>query len=293
MSEGKQKLLLIDSNYLCHYCAYSSRTFSHNGNPTGVIFSFLRQVLGIAKRFTSRRFAFAWDSRKSIRRVSYQAYKQNRNDRQKSLEERELETLERGQFEGLRKKVLPELGFRNLFFQIGFEADDLIASIVLNERKREEIVIVGADNDLYQLLDSKVSMYKPREKTLYTVKDFKEEWGIIPNQWPSVKSIAGCSGDNVQGVPGVGERTAIQYLLGQLRGDSKKAVAIRNSGDMIDRNASLVTLPLVGTKKFELVKNEVFYLNDFFDVVGQYGLNSFRSDETVKAWRESFEMRSR
>lgn len=292
-------LILVDSNYLCHYCAFSSRGFSHNGNPTGVIFSFLRQVLGLAKRFKTHRFAFAWDSRKSVRRISYQRYKQNRVEKQKTEEERELEATERQQFQELRLRVLPKLGFRNQLFQVGYEADDIIASVVHTVNSRidreadyEEIVIVAADNDMYQLLQNKVSMWRPREKALYTLWDFREEWGVLPYQWSTVKSIAGCSGDNVEGVAGVGEKTAIQYLKGELRGDSKKAISIRDSKEVIDRNFALVHLPLAGTKTFGLAE-DVFYLNDFYDVVAEYGLKSFRDPDSVGAWRECFGMRGR
>lgn len=285
-------LLIIDSNYLCHYCAYSSRSLTYGGQATGVIFSFLKQVLSLAKRFKTDRFAFAWDSRKSIRRISYPAYKQNRVDHQKSLEEREVEAIERQQFQELRTKVLPAIGFHNQLFQVGIEADDIIASVAYNE-SFEQVVIVGADNDLYQLLGSNTSMYKPRDKKLYEMKDFKEEWGIVPNQWPSVKSIAGCNGDNVKGVGGVGEKTAIRYLKGELKGDSKTVQAIQNSSDMIDRNAALVTLPLAGTKTFVLIVDGPFFLNDLLDVIARYGLNSFRAPETLAVWKECFNMRGR
>ena len=117
------------------------------------------------------------------------------------------------QFKQLRKRILPRIGFNNNHLQTGYEADDLIAKYVKDNA--EELVIASADNDLLQLLYFADFLNLSKNK-LITSKSFFSEYGILPAQWGMVKQIAGCSSDNVKGIQGVGEITAIKYLKGEL-----------------------------------------------------------------------------
>lgn len=238
-------LLIIDCNYLCHRARFTTGPLSYKGQATGVIFGFLNQLFTIGKETMPRNIIFTWDSRQSKRKRILSEYKGNRKKQDDDSEE-DLEATFR-QFHMLRKELLPNLGFSNNWMQVGYEADDLIAEICFT-CPEEQIVIASSDDDLLQLLTEQVSIYNLGRKEFYTEQKFIEEYGIKPSQWTEVKKIAGCSSDNVSGISGVGEKTAIKYLKDELKSNTKTFQKIQREPDIIDRNEKLVKLPFQGTK---------------------------------------------
>ena len=83
------------------------------------------------------------------------------------------------------------------------------------------------------------------------------EYGIRPNNWNAVKAIAGCSSDNIPGVKGIGEKTAIKFINGALKQTSKAYIAINEHIGLRLKNNQLVTLPFAGCKSPALMKDEV------------------------------------
>jgi 5'-3' exonuclease len=220
----------------------------------------LNQLFTLGQAVRPDEVVFIWDSRKSKRKKRYPFYK-NRDH-----EEPDLDLIAAfSQFSKLRCHILPELGFCNNFIQSGYEADDLIAKLVMEEPEPKFITASG-DQDLYQLLDrtDMYSMPKSVQIKQVTKRTFTEEYGIKPKDWVRVKQIAGCSSDTVPGIKGVGEATAIKYLLGQLKPESVKYKAIEAGRDIINRNEWLVKLPLPGTKKYEIDRSsfDKFRLRD-------------------------------
>lgn len=238
-----RKVLILDSNNIGHRAHFTTGPLSYKGRPTGVIYGFLNQLLTLAKKTTPDEVVFTWDSRKSVRKEYYPFYKENRK-KEEGPDQAMLDAF--AQFKQLRKEILPELGFANNFLQRGYEADDIIAALVQKDPKRE-FVVASSDDDLLQLLDF-CDLYNPFKNTIIRSEDFIEQYGVHPKDWAEVKKIAGCSGDGVPGVQGVGEKTAIQYLTGHLKETSKKYQAIQDAQDIIERNDWLVNLPLPGTE---------------------------------------------
>lgn len=236
--------LIIDSTNLCHIAKHAMRGLSYGERDTGVIFGFLGALLQLHKRFDyDVRFLFAWDSRHSFRRDVFPEYKARRRAAQvsKSEEERAYDESALGQMALLRKYVLPKMGFKNQWLIAGLESDDIMALLL---RKADgEVALVSTDHDLFQCLRPGVSMYNPVTKKGLTSSDFKEDWGIESHMWGQVLSIAGCDTDGVPGVAGVGLKTAIKYLKGELRGESVISVRIRESAHLVERNRKLVCLP--------------------------------------------------
>lgn len=260
------KILIIDSNYLCHRAIHTTGPLSYRGQPTGVIFGFLNQLFTLGQAVRPDEVVFVWDSRKSKRRKRYPFYK-NRGH-----EEPDPDLIAAfSQFSKLRCHILPELGFHNNFIQSGYEADDLIAKLVMEEPD-PSFVTASGDQDLYQLLDhtDMYSMPKSAQIKQVTKRTFTQEYGIKPKDWVRVKQIAGCSSDTVPGIKGVGEATAIKYLLGQLKPESVKYKAIEAGRDIINRNEWLVKLPLPGTKKYEIDRSsfDKFRLRDLCKDLG-------------------------
>ena len=114
-------------------------------------------------------------------------------------------------------------------------------------------------------------------------------FGLGPWYWGEVKAIAGCDGDNVKGIKGVGETFALKYLKGELSG--KKFEDIEKSKGVIERNRKLVHLPFRWKDKIPDCKidgEEVFKKKNFIDVFTEYDFVSFLRKEKFSKWLEIF-----
>lgn len=283
------KVIVVDSNALAYRSKYSMRGLSHEQQETGVIFGFMVEILRLAKMFETTRFVFCWDSKKSYRKEDYPKYKYKRHDKsKKTSEEIYMDQVAFLQFDMLRKYVLPMFGFRNVFLKSGYEGDDLIANIVLNNKG--EFIIVSNDEDLYQLLDH-APIYSLKHKKLFTKDDFVKEYTITPREWIDVKSIAGCHTDNVEGIKGIGEKTVIKYLKDQTKDSINQR--IENHREMIKRNRKLVKLPyrLEGEPMDKITptfKNEKFSMSRFHNLCDEFSFQSFKRSTTL--WVKTFNM---
>lgn len=289
-----EKLIIVDSNGIAYMAKYSMKGLNFDFMETGVIFGFLKQIKKIAKLFNTTKFIFCWDSKKSIRRELYPEYKSHRRAKRNERTPEEIieDNLAFQQFYLLRKNILPKIGFNNIFIRTGFESDDIIASLVFNKSlQKYDKIIVSNDEDLYQLLDS-CSMYNPKTEKIITAQTFNKEYNIFPKDWIMVKMLGGCTSDNVKGVLGVGEKTAIKYINKQLT-KGKVLDRIVNLGpEVIKQNAMLVGLPLIGTEPkggFEFKKDN-FTFDGFIDVCEQYGFQSFLKKEELTEWKNLFNM---
>jgi len=293
-------LLIIDSPALCYRAKFAMQKveLSFEEMKTEIIFNFLNQVMSLAKRFETNYFAFCWDSRKSFRRDLYPDYKYKRKE-DKTQEEKKFDSLAYTQFHRLRREVLPALGFKNNFIQTGLEADDIIASItrdiysriVINTNpNRKDITIISRDNDLYQLL-LYCNMFDFQTLKMMTDDSFAKEYKSLSSLWNMVKSIAGCTSDNVTGVEGVGEKTAIKYINHILPSHYKtfKAIESEEGQEIIRRNKELVYLPFKGTKKFP-IKRDKLYSKDFYNTFDSLGFKSFLTQESFREWEERFNL---
>ena len=284
-----RKVLIIDSNALCHRARHAMKGsgLSFEELRTDIIYSFLSQLLTISEDLECSRVVFVWDSKRNDRKRKYAWYKDRREET--DAEVQEIYNAVYPQFAKIRRRVIPKLGFKNNFIVSGFEADDLIASIVFNNPKYE-FVIASRDNDLLQLLSEKCSMYDFQSKRMKTKKTFEKEWGISPEQWSEVKAIAGCTSDTVPGVYKVGEKTAVSFLKGELKKTYKTYKAIISNKEIIDRNRPIVKLPYEGTPIIKLKnKWKLDYVN-FYAVFEEYGMNSFMRTDSVYRWQRAFDL---
>jgi DNA polymerase-1 len=236
--------LVFDCDYLCHRAFFSTGGLSHGIEPTGVVFGFLRDLRTFAWELGSTDLVFAFDSGNGLREGTYPFYKAGRRHRKLDDAAETARDGMRTQISALKQRYLPELGYNNVFFSKGYEADDVIASVVRNLPADDRAIMISADRDLYQLLSRSAAQYIPAKRHLYTARQFRAEYGIAPSQWPEVKAIAGCTSDEIPGIPGVGEKTAIDYLLGKpLRGSKRGAIDDYRAGVEYRGNLELVTLP--------------------------------------------------
>lgn len=241
--------LVIDSNNLCYRAFHSmKKTMGKADTYKSVIFGFLRDVRNLQKIHNTNDVIFAFDSEHSLRQQEFPFYRQKRREEREKLSKKDKRQLNNliYQINELHHHILPSLGFNNVFSQKGYEADDVIASIVIKWSATDTYIIVSNDRDLYQLLGY-ASIYNPIKKTKYTREDFHNEFGIMPSWWSEVKALAGCVSDSIPGVKGIGEKKAIKHLLGTYE---KKVMENNNEWR---KNIELTRLPFHGTSKFKLM----------------------------------------
>ena len=99
----------------------------------------------------------------------------------------------------------------------GYEGDDIIGTVsTLASKKRFKVSIVTSDKDMLQLVDDNISVYLTKkgvaELEKITPQKFKETYGLIPDQMRDLKGLMGDKADNIPGIPGVGEKTALKLL---------------------------------------------------------------------------------
>jgi DNA polymerase-1 len=290
--------IIIDSNGLAYRSLFSMGDLKHNQNKTGVIFGFLSEVRNLAEKFSCNQFIFCWDSKNSYRKLICPEYKENRSHLLSS--EKEILEIAYKQFNLLRDEILPNMGFRNIFIQSGYEADDLIAWIVY--RLPDNYLIATGDDDLLQLLKDHpkypIEIYNLRVKKIITEEDFTKKYGIKPIDWSIVKSIGGCSSDNIKGISGVGQESAIKYLNNNLKDGAIKKKIESIEGKKITQDCmELVHLPFVGDREISIIKDreefykdDIFYSLNFMDTFKKYGCFSFVTEDGLNRWRKSFNL---
>lgn len=249
----KTTWLLLDVNYLCYRSLFSTGGLSHKGEGTGVVFGVLRDIKNLQDLHNTDHIAFCFDYGVSFRKNIYPGYK-NRKDK---LEPHVRKDFNR-QVRKLRTEYLEEVGFKNVLYAEGYEADDIIAAVVEEYQQTDvEFIVVSADKDLYQLLTfPNVSIWHPTKDKMVTAVSFTQQWGIPPDLWVHVKAIAGCSTDTIPGVEGVGEKTAAKYVGGLPLGKATR-LKIKGMKPIWKRNLSLVKLPYPGTPVYELEADKV------------------------------------
>jgi len=253
------ELVIIDVSNIAHRARHAIHDMSYDGEQTAAQFGVLKNIMEMQELFPGCRFAFCFDGGYKNRRSIAPEYKMNRQ-KNRTPEEDELRKDVQRQIRELGQVTLPACGFRNIWRARGFEADDLIA-MACRTVPVQRIIVVSTDQDLYQLLKKKprdVSIYNPAKKKIQTAKWFRREYGICPEFWSRVKAWAGCSSDGLTGLSGVGEKTAIRFMLGLLKPGTKtfKKFQADTSWELFRRNLRVTDLPFDGCPQFELAEDE-------------------------------------
>lgn len=247
----KEKRIIFDCNALGYaaFFSYGDLEDDH-GNPTAVIFGFLRLLLTLQEKLKGDEWVFCWDSRRSFRKEVDPMYKCRRGGDDKTDEELQARRSAHEQFITVRKKVIPALGFGNNLLCPGYEGDDLMAYLVQDVDVYENI-LVTSDNDMFQCLND-CDIYHLQSKKFFTSLDFIKKFGIRVEQWAEAKAIGGCTGDDVIGIQGVADpkkntSKALTYLRGKLtKGKIKERIESAEGQSLIEKNRRLVTLPFKG-----------------------------------------------
>ncbi len=199
-----EKLFLIDGHALCYRSFFAIKGLSTSkGQPTNAIYGFLNTLKKILRDYKPQYMAVCFDSKeKTHRQKKFTEYKIQRPVMPDDLIS-QMNSI---------KEIVKAYSLTS-FECPGFEADDIIASLVYGLKKENlEIVIVSEDKDLYQLANARVKFLSTRRETLWEYEALKEELGFSPDKIVDFIALAGDKVDNIPGVHGIGEVTARNLL---------------------------------------------------------------------------------
>jgi DNA polymerase-1 len=204
----REKLLVLDGNSLMNRAFYALPPLTNSeGLNTNAIYGFVTMLLKMKEEIKPDYIVSTFDKKApTFRHDEFKDYKAGRKKMPPELAE---------QFPVV-KELLSLLAI-DIFEIEGFEADDLIGTLsVFAESKNVDVFIVTGDKDALQLAtdNTKVIITKKgiTEKEIYDKKRMMEELGITPEQFIDVKGLMGDASDNIPGVPGVGEKTALKLI---------------------------------------------------------------------------------
>ena len=247
----------------------------------------------LAIKFKTNDFILCWDSGTGHRLQRYPAYKENRAPAALSEEEKADRRERVLQGSRLTTRVIPNLGFRNSFIQPGFEADDILAYWANKLKdKGTRVIMITNDSDMYQCLND-CSIYNPTTKKSFTKVDFIKKYNVKPEQWAMAKAIGGCSGDNVEGIEGVGDpksqsSKALKYIRGELT-SGRIYERIENGEFIINRNLQLVALPYQDIPLTRMIrKRNKYNRRGFLQTFDKYHFISFLKTDSFIKWERAF-----
>lgn len=203
----KEKLVIIDGSSLLYRAFYAIPHLTDSqGRPTNAVYGFLNMLLKLYEQLDPQYVAVAFDKGKhTFRNELFDGYKATRKPAPDEL---------RPQF-ALIREVLACLGIHVLELE-GYEGDDIIGTIARHMEKTLNVAVVTGDRDALQLVDDTVTVHLTKKgitNMLAVTPDVMlAEYGYTPKQVIDMKALMGDTADNIPGVPGVGEKTALKLI---------------------------------------------------------------------------------
>ncbi|NWD76197.1 DNA polymerase I [Pseudomonas gingeri] len=199
-------LVLVDgSSYLYRAFHAMPPLTTSKGLPTGAVKGVLNMLRSLRKQYPQSPFAVVFDAKGgTFRDEMYADYKANRPSMPDDM---------RVQIEPLHASVRA-LGFPLLCVE-GVEADDVIGTLARSSAAADRPVVISTgDKDMAQLVDGHITLVNTMNETSMDVEGVKAKFGVAPEQIIDLLALMGDSSDNIPGVKGVGEKTAVALLVG-------------------------------------------------------------------------------
>ncbi|MBW0594526.1 5'-3' exonuclease [Mycoplasmopsis anatis] len=263
-SNEKNKILLVDGNYLMFqsfYGTYSPNGYimsSTKGVPTNGTHMFFMILFNLINSLNPTHIFIAFDAPGKTKR--HDIYPEYKDGRSKAPEEIFI------QFNHV-KQILSELNIQHNEL-VGYEADDLVGTLSKNLSGRK--MIYSRDKDLLQLVSKDTTVIfkdnKIKDYAIITDDNFKEIYEIQPFQIPDFKGLAGDSSDNLHGIRGIGEKTAIKLInkYGSLENilqnlnNLSPSISLKIKND-IESGIMCKKLAIINTQVQEISKNDDDY----------------------------------
>lgn len=236
----QERCVIVDGHSLMYRAFHALPPMDADGVPTNALHGFLSMLLRVFRDQRPQYCAVAFDDHTpTFRHEGYEVYKAGRSPMPDEL---------RPQFP-LIQEILQAMGIGVVILP-RWEADDILGTVSLqaNERGIEALLLTG-DRDALQLVGDNTSMLFTKrgisDTILFTPQGVKEHFGVTPEQVPDWKGLMGDSSDNIPGIPGVGEKTAVKLLdsYGSLEGVLDHADEIKGKlGEKVRDNKELARL---------------------------------------------------
>ena len=208
------KLLVLDGNSLLNRAFFGIRVLTtKDGKYTNAIFGFQNILLNLLSTHNPDAVAIAWDEKApTFRHNAFDGYKATRHGMPQELAEQMP----------VMKQLLTDLGFAQVSLA-GWEADDILGTLsAACEAAGGQTLLATGDRDSLQLVDDNTTVLLATNKETLVMDPaaIREKYGVEPIQLIEVKSLMGDSSDNIPGVPGIGEKTALALVqkFGSLEG---------------------------------------------------------------------------
>jgi DNA polymerase-1 len=228
MSQEKPLLDLIDISSYIYRAFHAIRGLTNSkGFPTNAAFGVTNMLLKVLRERQPRYLALAFDAKgPTFRHKEYAEYKAHRPPMPDDLA-MQLPYIH---------QIIAGLNLPALIKE-GFEADDIICTLVRRAKEQGfQVEIISGDKDLLPLVQDGVTMWDPMKDVRYDPQAIKEKFGLTPEELVDVRALAGDASDNIPGVPGIGEKTALKLiakyhslenLLGHVEEIKEKALKTR------------------------------------------------------------------
>lgn len=204
----ENKLAIIDGSSLLYRAFYAlpPTMTSPDGVPTNAVYGFLRMLLSLYRELDPAYVAVTFDKdRQTFRMEMYDGYKATRKPAPAELVP---------QFD-LILEVMHVMGVA-VYSLSGYEGDDVLGTLSARYEKELPVAIVTGDRDALQLASDRTTVYLMQKgissMSEMTPKAVEEKYGITPSQVIDMKALMGDTADNIPGVPGIGEKTALKLL---------------------------------------------------------------------------------
>ncbi len=230
-AEATSTIYLIDGSAYIHRAYHAVRGLSNSsGLPTNATFGFTRMLIKLMADRKPSHVAMFFDAKgPTFRHERYDQYKANRPPMPEDLV---------AQLPWIHK--VTEAFNIPIFEMQGFEADDLIGTLA---RQAEEngfrVVMVTGDKDFMQLVTDRVTIWDPMKDNVIDPAFVKDAFNLSPEQMIDVMGLSGDTADNIPGVPGVGQKTAVKLIntFGSMLGvyEGIDAITAKKQREKIDR----------------------------------------------------------
>lgn len=272
------KLVLIDGNSIFYRAFYALPLLSSPHGYSNAVYGFANILIKSIETLNPTHVAVAFDvSKHTFRNEIYADYKATRNPMPEELRS-QIPTL---------KEMLSKMNIA-YYEKEGIEGDDILGTIA--HRYNIPVVIVTGDRDCFQLVDNTTTICRTlkgvTEVKMMDEAVLKEDYGVSPAQIIELKALAGDSSDNIPGVPGIGEKTALTLL--------QKYDNIDNIYQNINEITGKLKEKLENGRQLAFVSKQLATINCNIDI--QTDLNDmvlhFPFDESVHQFFEKYQMRT-
>jgi len=204
--KNTKKMLVIDGNSILNRAFYGIRLLTNkDGLYTNAIYGMITMISRHIESLSPDYCAVAFDLKApTFRHKMYDGYKANR----KGMPEELAVQLP------YAKECMADLGFSVVTCE-GYEADDILGTLAdTMSKKGIDVYLLTGDRDSLQLIDEHVSVLlaKTKEIIFMNPEEFQNQYGITPDHFVEVKALMGDSSDNIPGVAGIGEKTALKLI---------------------------------------------------------------------------------